>query len=91
MPVILGGWLVEPKNKRRGLRFSRGNPDLGSGGQELPHAVGTRQSCSISVALVLPHKGFITGPVTGEDACEKVGPPLGLPVAEGQVLKQVVA
>lgn len=57
--------------------------------------MGTRHSCScsISLALVLPHKGFITGPITGEDMCEKVGndkPPLDVPVVEGQVLKRVV-
>lgn len=51
-------------------------------------------SCSISVALVLLHKGFITGPVTCEDVCEKFGndnPPLDVSVVEGQVSTQVVA
>lgn len=87
---------MEPKNKRKGLRFGGGGSDLGLGDRELPRAVGTRHpcSCSISVTLVLPHKGFITGPVTSEDVCEKVGkdkPPVDAPVAEGQVLKRVVA
>lgn len=85
---------MEPKNKRKGLRFEEGGPDLGLG--ELARIVSTRHSCSCSifVALVLLHKGFITGPVMGEDVCKKLGndkPPLDVPVAEGQVLKRVVA
>lgn len=71
MLTIPGGWLVELKNKRKGLRFGRDGPDLGSGDQELPYAVDTRHSClcSISVALVLPHQGFSIGPVMSEDVC----------------------
>lgn len=62
--------------------------------EQLPCAVGTRHSCSISVTLVLLHKGFITGPVKGEDAREKVvnnKPPLDVPPVEVQVLRRVVA
>lgn len=85
---------MEPKSKRKGLRFVENGPDLASGDQELPRPAGTWHSCSISVTLVLLHKGFITGPVMGEDVHEKIGnnkPPLDIAAAEGQVLKRVVA
>jgi len=84
------------EEQEEGAEIWRGQPGSWLGRPRVPTCCGHQNtcSCSISLALVLPHKGFVTGPITGEDTCEKAGnskPPLDVPAAERQVLKRVVA